>query len=122
MNLDASQIDEATECELECHKDSEVREGKDLNEKFNVTNSVQGSTYLINRMTENHKHIVRFVNERYSHIDLVTCNKIFHEVAKDDVGKFIMVKSIGPSKFLQAAIPFMLRNSTTCTRGAEGGR
>jgi hypothetical protein len=122
MNLGASQIDEVTECELECLKDSEVREGKALPERFNVTNNVQGSTYLIQRKTVHHKHIVRFVNGGDSHIDLVTYNKIFHEVAKDDVEKFIMVKSIGPSKFLQAAIPFMLRNGTSCTRGAEGGR
>jgi 3-oxoacyl-[acyl-carrier protein] reductase len=99
-------------------KSASLIKGKAYPERLDVTNANSIEEFM-RHMAERHRRIDILVNNAGYPLDRKIWNKRFHEVAKEDFDSVIEVDLKGTFRLTQAAIPFMMRNSSI--RDREGG-
>jgi 3-oxoacyl-[acyl-carrier protein] reductase len=89
-------------------------------EKVDVTNT-HAIAQFVRHIAERHRRIHILVNNAGFSFDCRMQNKRFHEVAEEDFERIIDVDANGIFRFSQAAIPLMMKNNVSSSRGDGGG-
>ena len=101
-------------------KSARLIKGKVYPDRLDVTNANRLAEFM-RHMAERHRRIDILVNNAGYPLDRKIWNKKFHEVAKEDFDSVIEVDLKGTFRLSQAAIPFMLKNSSIGGKDGGGG-